>query len=139
MFNIDAAPEFTREVKFKEPDAAGEIEQSFTAKYRALNVDEVNKFDFTKADDVRTFLKTVVVDLKDIVDADDTPQPFSPALLERVMKRPSAHTALFTTYFAAIHEAQLGNSNGRPKRGRSASSPIPGEPTHAGPPPKPKR
>lgn len=121
MFNVDEAPTFTRPVSFEEASGTGTITQSFTATFRVMDVDVLPTYEFDNPADVKFFLEAVVIGLTGVTDKDDTPLPWSAELLGRVLNRLSARTALFKTYFSALQDAQMGNSNGLPTRGSEAA------------------
>lgn len=123
MFNVDQAPTFTRPITFEEASGDGTVTQSFTATFRTMDVDAVQNYEFDKPADVKFFLEAVVIGLTDVTDKDDTPLQWSAELLGRVLSRLSARSALFKTYFSALQDAQMGNSNGLPAHGPEAALP----------------
>ena len=56
-----------------------------------------------------SFLRAIVVEMDDLVGADDRPLAYNDALRDQLLKLPYIRTALVRTYFTAIQKATEGN------------------------------
>jgi len=109
MFKIAKEPTFTHEVVTRAPVDGGFEEQKFKATFRAIDPEEAETFDIVTLEGSTAFLRRVVVQLHDVVDAEGKPVEWNDAVLLAALRLPWARTALARAYFAAIAGAKAGN------------------------------
>lgn len=100
-FIIDDDPKFTRTVTVKTPEGEAHREESFSATFRTIDVDEAAKFDLTESEGSRRFLEHVVVHIEGLVTREKVPVPYTDAIRDQLLKRPAVISALANTYFSA--------------------------------------
>ncbi len=110
MFTLQRNPQFTAEVKVLVPSVGEPQEQSFTARFRALSLDELPTLTGSWADDdARSFLHRVLVGWEGIVDDGGKPVPFSDEACDALIATPWAVTPLGRAYFREVYAANRGN------------------------------
>lgn len=109
MFKVATEPTFTHTVEAMVPVDGGHAKENFKATFRAISLEESNKFDLKDVESVGAFIKRVVVSLDDIADAEGKAIPFNDQVFDQVLALPWARSALARTYFAAVSKAVEGN------------------------------
>ena len=109
MFKINNRPTFKRKVTVRIPVDDGYDDQSFTAEFQLLDMDDMGGHNTMTPEGMRSFLQTVVIGLEDIVGEDDKPIPYSAKLRDRVIAQVPALNALYDTYAKAVGDARAGN------------------------------
>lgn len=109
MFKIIENPTFTHTVRVMVPIDGGHREETLKATYKVLTTDEVNGYDLSDSASSRDFLRTALVKLDDIADADGKPIPYSDEVRDQVLALPYARIALGRGYFEAVSKARTGN------------------------------
>lgn len=105
MFEIDYRPIFLQRVTATMPLGRSTGEQDFTATFEALSVSEMSGFDLAEPEQVADFLRRVLVEASDIVDAHGNEVPFSPEIRDRLIDLPWTRRALVAGYFAGFARA----------------------------------
>ena len=108
MFDIDENPEFTHPVTVKTPVDGGYREDTFKARFKALDEEDLQNYGNT-IEGHKEMLRAVVTDLFDIVGDDKKPIPFTADLLEKLIGKTNARLALIKAYSGALNGARLGN------------------------------
>jgi hypothetical protein len=108
MFNIDTRPTFTRLVKVKVPAGTGFEEQSFTASFKALDIEETKAFDFTTGAGTTEFLRDVILSFGDVV-SDAGPVEYSAELRDQVIAKQWARVPLLQAYWEGLNGEAEGN------------------------------
>lgn len=109
MFNIEERPEFTRTVKIAVPADGGFREETMTARFRALPDDEADAFKLDDPEEIKGFLRLILVHLGDLVGEDGKEIVYSDDVRELVLFKSYARNALMRTYFMAVVGAREGN------------------------------
>lgn len=91
MYKIDANPTFKRDVKFLVPVDGGFEENSISVIYKALDVDEISKFDQTNLADQKKYLIAVISEVGDVCDMAGKPLPYNHALRDRLINLSLIH------------------------------------------------
>lgn len=110
MFKLVENPTFTAPVTVMVPTDDGHEEQSFRARFRVLPDERLEDVRTTGDHELtKCMLRDAIVELFDVVGANDKPLPHSAELVEDVIDLPFARLGLLGSYFAALHKARLGN------------------------------
>jgi len=109
MFNVDLKPTFTCPVIVSIPSGDGVIQQSFRAKFAALDIPDFSGFDLASPVGAQGFLERTLLSVSDVVDEEGNALPSSPQLLGRIVELPWARTALIRAYLSAFTRAAQGN------------------------------
>jgi hypothetical protein len=111
MLKIVKNPEFSAQVKVLVPTDRGQVEHSFTARFRALTRSEeagYNAFDAASTDD---FLRKIVVGWDGLQDEDGKPLEFSDEAVSTLIDLHYVRMAIVQAYTTMISGAK------NPKRG----------------------
>lgn len=106
MFKIDAQPTFRRTVKVNIPSGDGVDEQSLQATFKVL---PTSAADLSTVAGTTEFLRAIVVQLDDLVDAAGKPVTYTPAIGDQLFDLPYVRAALATGYFDAVNRVREGN------------------------------
>lgn len=109
MFIVDTDPQFTHPVKIKVPVDGGYLDQQFRARFRLIPVEEADTFDLADRVSTTAFLKRIVIELFDLVGADNQPLSYSDKLRDKLLSNPIVRIALRDAYYGAVSGATLGN------------------------------
>lgn len=109
MFNVDEETTFTHTATIMVPVDGGHREDTITATFRVVPIDEVEKFDLATTSGNTSFLKAVLVKLDDLIDRHKKPVPYTDEIRDHVLNLPHARVGLTRCYFAAIGRAKEGN------------------------------
>jgi hypothetical protein len=108
MFAITETPEFTHTVYVQTPVDGGHREDTFKARFRVTD-DEENKADFYKVDQVKDYLRGILVGMEDLVDDRKNPVQYSDSVRDQMLALPHVRLALLKTYNQALAKARVGN------------------------------
>jgi hypothetical protein len=109
MFKVATEPTFQHTIKARVPVDGGFRDESFKATYRVLEPEKIEAIDMGSTQGTLDFLRTIVVRLDDIGDAEGKAVEYSDEVLEQVLKLPYARRALITAYFEGVSGAKQGN------------------------------
>jgi hypothetical protein len=109
MYVVVANPTFTHTVNVLVPSDGGHDKQTLRATFRVLPSDKESEFDISTIEGSNGFLRAIIVELLDLVDAKEQPVPYSDKLRDQLFALPFIRTALVKTYFDAIRKAAEGN------------------------------
>jgi hypothetical protein len=108
-FKIDIERTFTRRILVQVPVDGGFKEESLKATYRALPPDRIEEFDLATAEGGDEFLRAVIVELDELLDASGTPLAYNDEVRDQVIRIPYARLPLVKGYFDAVSRARKGN------------------------------
>jgi hypothetical protein len=109
VFNVVTKPTFTRDVPVSVPSGDSFKEESLKATYSVLSDTDRDAFDLATTEDVKAFLREIIVSLDDLADENGQPVTYSPAILEDLLGLGYVRLALLTTYTRAQVKAVTGN------------------------------
>lgn len=107
MFKMIENPEFTHDVPVMVPIDNGHREERFRCRFRAIPESLANEL--IEMEDAKPFLRRIVVEIMDVVDAADKPVGHSEAMLEQMIAIPYVRIGLSKAYFTAISKVRAGN------------------------------
>lgn len=108
-FVVDLNPTFSHPVKVLVPVDGGHKEQQFRAKFRVMPVDEEAGFDLRTGSGSTEFLKKLVVEMSELVDASDQAVVYNDEVRDQLLRWPYVRAALTRTYYDAVGKAATGN------------------------------
>lgn len=109
MFKIAKQHIFTEEVKLAVTQEGSTEPPTFSATFRALIDDEVNKHETITPEGQAVFLREVTVSLDGLLGDDDTPLPFTKDLLDDLLGRSYVRMPMLTAYADGLLKARVGN------------------------------
>lgn len=109
MFKITERPIFTHDVTVLVPTDGGHREDTFRARFQAIPSDEAETYELSNTEELKAFLREVVIGFEDVVGDDNKPLPSDDDLKERMLRLSYVRLALLRTYMTAITKARLGN------------------------------
>ena len=107
MFKVVAEPQFTHTVKVRVPVDGGHEDQSFKARFRVIDTDEVAEIELKEGR--KAAVKRILVSMDELTDADGNPVSYSDALRDQLIQLPYVEIALYRTYLEAVTGAKTGN------------------------------
>lgn len=107
MFKVTSEPVFTHEVKVMVPVDGGFEAQTFKARFRVMDVEQLS--DVQDEGGQKAVLQKVVAGMEDLVDEAGEPMPYSDDLRDRLIGVPFVRIALFTAYLRGVTKAPEGN------------------------------
>lgn len=107
MFKVVAEPQFVHTVKVRVPVDGGHEDQSFKARFRVVDMDEIAKIETTEGR--RAAVKRIVISMEELVDSEGNPVSYSDALRDQLVQQPYVEIALYRTYLEAVTGAKTGN------------------------------
>jgi hypothetical protein len=109
LFNVVTAPTFTRDVPVSVPSGDGYVEQSFKATFQVLSDEERDARDLSVTENVKAYLREIILHLDDLTDDEGQPVPYGPEILEQILGFGYVRIALLSTYTKAQIKAVTGN------------------------------
>ncbi|MFD1342880.1 hypothetical protein [Litorisediminicola beolgyonensis] len=109
MFKVLSQPTFSHQVRVMVPVDGGHEEQTFRATFRVLTESEAKKHDAKTGPGIRSFLRTAIVKLDELVGEDGKELSYSDQLKDRLLDMPYVRIALLQTYSDAVSKAATGN------------------------------
>ena len=110
MFKIAEERTFTHRVRVQVPVDGGHREEPFKVTYRVIEQAKVDDFDLAKTEDQDDFMRSVIVGMDDLADANGQPLPYSDDVRDQVIRIPYARLPLIRGYFEGIGRgARKGN------------------------------
>jgi len=109
MFNVVTIPKFSRTVPVRVPDGDGHSEQSFKALFKVVPSERSDGLSWFETEEVKTFLREVLVSVDDLVDDKEKPVPYSDVVREGMLDLPYVRLALLKTYTTSMVQELSGN------------------------------
>lgn len=109
MFKLITERTFKHRIRVQVPVDGGHREESFKATYRVMEQSEAESFDLSKTDEITDFLRTAIVSLDEIADANGDPLPYNDDVRDAVLNIPYTRLALVRGYFDGIGKSRKGN------------------------------
>ncbi len=109
MFNVVNAPTFTRKVPISVPSGDGYVDQSLKVTFKVLSDQDRDARDLSVTENVKDFLREIILHLDDLADDEGKPVPYSPEVLEQVLGFGYVRIALLSIYTTAQIKAVTGN------------------------------
>lgn len=106
-YRIVREPEFTATVAVQPP--GDELRQSFTARFRALPLSEVQVFDLASPSGTEDFLRRVWVGFEGVIEEDGRPAEWSPELRDELIDQVWLRMPLVVAYRQGLTGAARGN------------------------------
>lgn len=108
MFNVITIPTFTRDVPVSVPSGDGFKEDSLKATF-CVRPDDEASFDANSPEDIKRFLRDIIVKLDDLVDDAGNPVSYNDEIREQLLSLPYVRIALLRTYTRAQIKVLAGN------------------------------
>lgn len=108
MFNVVTIPTFSRNVPVPVPSGDDFKEESLKATFCVRPDDEVS-FDANSPEDIKRFLREIIVCLDDLADDKGKPVAYSPEIRDQLLQLPYVRIALLRAYTGAQVKAVTGN------------------------------
>ncbi|MEB3421879.1 hypothetical protein ACFSDD_09230 [Salipiger marinus] len=83
--------------------------ESFAATFRVLSDAELAAHDFETREGQQTFLRAAITEVSGVLDADGTPIPSSPQLLDEMLGYSDLRFALLSAHTKGFLQAKTGN------------------------------
>lgn len=109
MFEVVQERQFTARLKSATPVDGGTREETFKATYRVLSTERIDEIDLATKEGTDEFLRAVIVELHELVDANRQALPYNDEIRDQVMIIPYARRALIDGYFSNVNKARKGN------------------------------
>jgi hypothetical protein len=110
MMKKNANPTFTHKVTVRRPVDGGFSDESFTARFAAKSVTELDGFNLFTSPGTTEYLQAILVGWgADYVDADGSEIPFSNAERDELINEPVVRKAFIETNATALGGAKRGN------------------------------
>jgi hypothetical protein len=109
MFKMAAKPQFKREVKIDVPVDQGHEQQSVTALFNVLSVEDTSGFDLSTREGSTAFLERVVANIDGLVDDGGTPIIWGDRVQQQFFGLPYVRHGLTKSYLDAVGGARVGN------------------------------
>lgn len=107
MFKITTEPKFTHKVTIFVPIDGGHKEESFSATFRVLDIDDVTALGtLSEQSDV---LSRALVGFADVIDDEGNAVAYSDEMRDRLIATPYVRIGLLTAYSQALGKARRGN------------------------------
>lgn len=109
MFVVEEAPTFRHTVTADVPIDGGFAKQTFGVTYRLIESEKAEEFDLSTRQGSDEFLRAIIAELHDLVDANKNTIPYSDAVRDQVIGLPWARRAIVRGYLKAAGTAIEGN------------------------------
>lgn len=107
MFKVASDRKFTHPVTVCVPVDNGHIDQTFKVTFRVLDATEMEQDGSVESQ--KSVLRKIIVEMHDLIDADDQPVSYSDALRDELISLPFVRVALNNVYIKAMTKAKAGN------------------------------
>jgi len=106
MFKLDQNPTFWNKVEWQLP---GEKKENFKAKFKVAPLDQLEGDEFVAGEGNARLLKSIILDVEDVLDAAEKPAKFSAGLIDQLLNVPYIRNALLAAYINGVSGAHRGN------------------------------
>ena len=107
MFKIVAEPQFTHTVKVRVPVDGGHEEQSFKARFRVVDAEELARVE--RDEGRRAAIRRILVSMEELADAEGNLVSYSDALRDQLLQQTYVEIAIYLTYLDGVTGAKTGN------------------------------